>query len=160
MLTRDSILTIAALVAVAGASLAAVPVVHAQTTTPAHVAAAVAKVNAAQLAFVTKLAHDSGFARRFTAAAARGDYGAATDLLATATGMPVSSVRVSPKWTPLPGLTRGELLADIGASGRTTDRPPVAHLASLEQPSRVRDQQAPSGKVCFDVASVEGCIAF
>lgn len=128
---------------IATATVAAPAQAHAQNK--GQIVQAVARLNAAQLAVVKRLADDPAFAQQFEAATTAGDYAQAAALVASATGLEQGRIRVGQR----------------GLAARPTDEPrTMVSLASLGEPRRVRSATALQGKICFDFGSVKGCIEF
>jgi len=150
MMKRSRIYTI---VAVGAISLAGPAAGHAQAANPGQVVQAVAKLNAAQMAFVKKLAADAAYAKQYDAAITSGNYDAAATLVAAASGVAKSSIHISSKGTASAG--------ELETARETSERGTVFQLASVTHavhaPSPVH---AISGKVCFDFNWVQGCIEF
>jgi hypothetical protein len=143
--TRTGFLKLATLVAVVGAALAPAAA-HAQTNR-GQVVQAVVKLNQAQLTFAKKLAEDAQFAAQFDKAAASGNNDAVATLAASVTGLPKSSISVS----------RGAGGDDNHEAANAAPAQSIYKLASF---SRSSEPKLLSGKVCFDLVVVYGCIAF
>lgn len=139
-------LKLATFVAVAAAAVA--PLTAQAQTNRGQVVQAVVKLNNAQLAFAKKLAEDAQFAAQFDKATASGNYDAAATLAASATGLSKSSIRVA---TGAPGGDENH----NAVSAATMQS--VYTLASF---TRANERKLLSGKVCFDLVVVYGCIAF
>ncbi len=134
--------------ALALAGIAAPAVATAQSANPGQVVQAVAKLNAAQLAFARRLASDGQFAQEFHTATSNGNYDAAAGLVANASGVAVSAVRV---FTTDGGDDAEELSAQPGQ---------VTMQLAAYQPARVTRKGALSINVCFDLGWVKGCINY
>jgi hypothetical protein len=148
MSTRIGFLKLATLVAIAAAGLA--PAAAQAQSDRGQLVQAVAKLNQAQLSFVKKLADDPQYSSQFDAAASAGNYDAAASLVASATGLAKSSIWVGPKGG------RGD---DHDGASAATMPTTVFHVASFT-PRETKRTGAISGKVCFSVWGVNGCIEF
>ena len=144
MSKRNSILTIA-LVFAAGA-IALPATTQAQNSNRGQLVQAVAKLNAAQLAFARKLADDASFAKQFDDATASGNYDVAVGLASAVTGIAKSYISISPK-----GVPSDELAVRAPNAQRTS----AVHLASFR-----RTSTAPmaTGFLCFNLGIVAGCV--
>jgi hypothetical protein len=145
MNTRIGFLKLATVVAVAVAGLA--PATAQAQTNRGQLVQAVVRLNNAQLAFARKLADDPQFAAQFDQATASGNYDAAASLAAAATGLPKANIGVS---AGAPGGGDND-----GAS--TTSTQSVYQLASF---TRRNERKTTTGKVCFNLVVVTGCIGW
>jgi hypothetical protein len=146
MNTRFGFLKLATLVAVAAATVAPA-VSHAQQSNRGQLVQAVVKLNNAQLAFAKKLAEDTQFAAQFDKATASGNYDAAASLAASVTGLAKSSIHLS----------SGSLDGDDNHAASAAPTQSVYNLASF---SPRNERKVLTGKICFDVIVVKGCIGF
>ncbi|HET9515282.1 MAG TPA: hypothetical protein VFO95_15230 [Gemmatimonadales bacterium] len=144
MTSKSRILMYSALVL---AGIAAPTVATAQAN-PGQVVQAVAKLNAAQLAFARKLASDGQFAQEFHAAASSGNDDAAAGMVANASGVAVGAVRV---FTTDGGDDTEEL---------STGSQQVTMQLAGHRPARMTRKGALSINICFDFGSVKGCIKY
>lgn len=147
MNTRFGFLKVATFVAVAAAALA--PATAQAQKNRGQLVQAIVKLNQAQLAFAKKMAEDSQFAAQFDQAAGSGNYDAAANLAATATGLPKSNIHLSSG-----GLGDDDNHAADGSSAQTKS---VYHFSSLTSRN---ERKMFSLKLCFDVGIAWGCIAW
>ncbi|HEV8215261.1 MAG TPA: hypothetical protein VGP95_05490 [Gemmatimonadaceae bacterium] len=148
MNTRFGFLKLATFVAVAAATVAPA-VSHAQQSNRGQLVQAVVKLNNAQLAFAKKLAEDTQFAAQFDKATGSGNYDAAASLAASVTGLPKSSISVTPGGAP-----GGD---DNHAAANTAPTQSVYKLAAFSRPN---ESKLTSGKICFNLVVVAGCIGW
>jgi len=146
MNTRFAFLKVATFVAVAVAALS--PATVQAQKNRGQLVQAVVKLNQAQLAFAKKLAEDAQFAAQFDQATASGNYDAAASLAASATGLSKSNIHLSS------GPVEGD---DDHATASNAPTPSVYNLASF---SRRNERMATSGKICFNLVVVAGCIGW
>ena len=146
MNTRIGFLKLATVVAVAVAGLA--PATAQAQTNRGQLVQAVVKLNNAQLAFARKLADDPQFAAQFDQATASGNYDAAASLAASITGLPKANIVVSA------GAPGGD---DNDAAASATSTQSVYQLASF---TRRNERKTTSGKICFNLVVVAGCIGW
>ena len=146
MNTRIGFLKLAAVVTVAVAGLA--PATAQAQTNRGQLVQAVVKLNNAQLAFARKLADDPQFAAQFDQATASGNYDAAASLAASVTGLSKGNIVVSP------GAPGGD---DNDNATSATSTQSVYQLASF---TRRNERQTTSGKICFNLVVVAGCIGW
>ena len=147
MNTRIGFLKLATFVAVASVALAPATA-HAQKNR-GQLVQAVVKLNNAQLAFAKKLAEDAQFATQFDQATGSGNYDAAASLAASATGLSKSSISLSP------GAPGGDDNHDAA------DAAPTQSVYSLASFSRTTERKMmTSGKICFNLVVVAGCIGW
>ena len=146
MNTRIDFLKLVTVVAVAVAGLAPATA-HAQTNR-GQLVQAVVRLNNAQLAFARKLADDPQFAAQFDQATASGNYDAAASLAASATGLPKTNIGVSA------GAPGGD---DNDNAASATSTQSVYQLASF---TRRNERKATTGKICFNLVVVTGCIGW
>ena len=142
---RIGFLKLAAFVAVAAAALAPATA-QAQAPNRGQLVQAVVKLNQAQLAFAKKLAEDPQFAAQFDQATGSGNYDAAANLAASATGLSRSSISVTP------GAPGGDDNQEAASAAPTQS---IYQLASF---SRRNERKVTTGAICFDVVVVKGCI--
>jgi hypothetical protein len=142
---RISFLKLAAFVAV-GAATFAPATVHAQKNR-GQLVQAIVKLNNAQLTFAKKLAEDPQFAAQFDAATQSGKYDAAASLAASVTGLSKAEISVG---SGSPG-------DDDHETASTTPTKSVYQLASFS-PTKAR--KPTSGKICFNLVVVAGCIGW
>ena len=148
MTTRIGFLKLATFAAIAAVGLA--PVTAQAQSDRGQLVQAVAKLNQAQLAFVKKLADDPQYSAQFEAAASAGNYDAAASLVASATGLAKSSIWAGPK---------GGRSGDHDGASAATMPTTVFHMASFTSRETKRTGSI-SGKVCFSILGVNGCIEF
>jgi len=146
MNTRIGLLKLATVVAVAVAGLA--PATAQAQSNRGQLVQAVVKLNNAQLAFARKLADDPQFAAQFDQATASGNYDAAASLAASITGLPKANIVVSA------GAPGGD---DNDAAASATSTQSVYQLASF---TRRNERKTTSGKICFNLVVVAGCIGW
>ena len=146
MNTRIGLLKLATVVAVAVAGLA--PATAQAQSNRGQLVQAVVKLNNAQLAFARKLADDPQFAAQFDQATASGNYDAAASLAASVTGLPSANIVVSA------GAPGGD---DNDAAASATSTQSVYQLASF---TRRNERKTTSGKICFNLVVVAGCIGW
>jgi len=146
MNTRIGLLKLATVVAVAVAGLA--PATAQAQSNRGQLVQAVVKLNNAQLAFARKLADDPQFAAQFDQATASGNYDAAASLAASITGLPTANIVVSA------GAPGGD---DDNAAASATSTQSVYQLASF---TRRNERKTTSGKICFNLVVVAGCIGW
>jgi len=146
MNTRIGLLRLATVVAVAVAGLA--PATAQAQSNRGQLVQAVVKLNNAQLAFARKLADDPQFAAQFDQATASGNYDAAASLAASITGLPTANIVVSA------GAPGGD---DNDAAASATSTQSVYQLASF---TRRNERKTTSGKICFNLVVVAGCIGW
>jgi len=150
MINRIGFLKVATFAAIAAAALAPAA---AQAQNRGQLVAAVAQLNQAQLAFVKKLSDDPNYAAQFDQAVSSGNYDAATTLAASAAGIAKSSVWAGPKGG------RGDDHDGAGASQSSSASSNVFRTASFTSTTMKRPGSI-SGKVCFSILGVNGCIEF
>ena len=146
MNTRIGFLKLATVVAVAVAGVA--PVTAQAQTNRGQLVQAVVKLNNAQLAFARKLADDPQFAAQFDQATASGNYDAAASLAASVTGLPKANIVVSA------GAPGGD---DNDNAASATSTQSVYQLAAF---TRRNERKTTSGKICFNLVVVAGCIGW
>jgi len=146
MNTRIGFLKLATVVAVAAAGLA--PATAQAQTNRGQLVQAVVRLNNAQLAFARKLADDPQFAAQFDQATASGNYDAAASLAASATGLPKANIGVSA------GAPGGD---DNDNAASATSTQSVYQLASF---TRRNERKTTTGKICFNLVVVTGCIGW
>ena len=146
MNTRIGFLKLATVVAVAVACLA--PATAQAQTNRGQLVQAVVKLNNAQLAFARKLADDPQFAAQFDQATASGNYDAAASLAASVTGLSNANIVVSA------GAPGGD---DNDNAAALTSTQSVYQLASFTSRN---ERKATSGKICFNLVVVAGCIGW
>ena len=146
MNTRIGLLKLATVVAVAVAGLA--PATAQAQANRGQLVQAVVKLNNAQLAFARKLADDPQFAAQFDQATTSGNYDAAASLAASVTGLPKANIIVSA------GAPGGD---DNYAAASATSTQSVYQLASF---TRRDERKTTSGKICFNLVVVAGCIGW
>jgi len=148
MNTRFGFLKLATFVAVAAAALAPATAQAQAPKNRGQLVQAVVKLNNAQLAFAKKLAEDPQFAAQFDQAAGSGNYDAAASLAASVTGLSKSSIAVGP------GTPGGDDNHDAASAAPTQS---VYKLASFARPT---GRMFTSGKICFNLGVVAGCIGW
>jgi len=148
MNTRFGFLKLATFVAVTAATVAPA-VSNAQQSNRGQLVQAVVKLNNAQLAFAKKLAEDTQFAAQFDKATGSGNYDAAASLAASVTGIAKSSISVTPGSAP-----GGD---DNHADATTAPTQSAYKLASF---ARKAEPKVTSGKICFNLGVVAGCIGW
>ena len=146
MNTRIGFLKLATVVAVAVAG--SVPATAQAQTNRGQLVQAVVKLNNVQLAFARKLADDPQFAAQFDQATASGNYDAAASLAASVTGLPKANIIVSA------GAPGGD---DNDNAASATSTQSVFQLASF---TRRNERKTTSGKICFNLVVVSGCIGW
>ena len=146
---RIQFLKLATFVSVAAAVLAPATV-HAQAQNRGQLVQAIVKLNQAQLAFAKKLAEDPQFAAQWDKATGSGNYDAAANLAASATGLSKSSIFVGA------GAPGGDDNNEAAATA-TKQTQSIYQLASFARPN---ERTMLTGKICFDVIVVKGCIGF
>jgi len=149
MINRIGFLKVATFAAIAAAAL---PPSTAKAQNRGQLVAAVAQLNQAQLAFVKKLSDDPNYATQFDQAVSSGNYDAATTLAASAAGLAKSSVWVGPKGG------RGDD-HDGASASQASSASNVFRTASFTSTTMKRPGSI-SGKVCFSILGVNGCIEF
>ena len=149
MNTRFGFLKLATFVAVTAATVAPA-VSNAQQSNRGQLVQAVVKLNNAQLAFAKKLAEDTQFAAQFDKATGSGNYDAAASLAASVTGIAKSSISVTPGSAP--GGDDNQAAATTTASTQS-----VYKLASFAVKTEAK---LTSGKICFNLGVVAGCIGW
>jgi hypothetical protein len=148
MNTRIGFLKLATFVAVAAATLAPATAQAQAPKNRGQLVQAVVKLNNAQLAFAKKLAEDPQFAAQFDQATGSGNYDAAASLAASVTGLAKSSIGVSL------GTPSGDDHHDAASAAPTQS---VYKLAGFSRPS---ERKFTSGKICFNLGVVAGCIGW
>ena len=146
---RIGFLKLATFAAVAAGVLAPAT---AQAQAPANrgqLVQAIVKLNQAQLAFAKKLADDAQFAAQFDQAAGSGNYDAAANLAASVTGLSRSSISVTP------GAPGGDDNHEAASAAPTQS---IYSLASFSRPAERK--MMTSGKICFNLVVVAGCIGW
>jgi hypothetical protein len=146
MNTRIGFLKLATVVAVAVAGLA--PATAQAQVNRGQLVQAVVRLNNAQLAFARKLADDPQFAAQFDQATASGNYDAAASLAASVTGIAKGNIAVS---AGAPGSDDNENAASA------TSTQSVFQLASF---TRRNERKTTTGKICFNLGVVAGCIGW
>ena len=146
MNTRIGFLELATVVAVAVAGLA--PATAQAQSNRGQLVQAVVRLNNAQLAFAKKLAEDPQFAAQFDQATASGNYDAAASLAASVTGLSKANIVVSA------GAPGGD---DNDNAASVTSTQSVYQLASF---TRRNERTTTSGKICFNLVVVAGCIGW
>lgn len=146
MKTRFGFLKLAAFVAVAAGALA--PTAAQAQKNRGQLVQAVVKLNNAQLAFAKKLAEDPQFAAQFDQATGNGNYDGAASLAASVTGLPKSNIAVSA------GTPGGDDNHEAASAAPTQS---VYKLASFARPN---GRMLTSGKICFNLGVVAGCIGW
>ena len=147
MNTRIGFLKLASLVSI-GAAAFAPATAHAQKNR-GQLVQAVVKLNQAQLAFAKKLAEDPQFAAQFDQATGSGNYTAAASLAASVTGLSQSNIVVSS------GTPGGDDNHDAASAAPTQS---VYKLAAFSRPTERK--MMTSGKICFNLVVVAGCIGW
>jgi hypothetical protein len=143
---RISLLKLATFVAV-GAAMLAPATVHAQKNR-GQLVQAIVKLNNAQLTFAKKLAEDAQFAAQFDQATQSGKYDVAASLAASVTGLSRSEISVGS------GSPGGDDNLETASAAPTKS---IYQLASFS-PSKARKPL--SGKICFNLGVVAGCIGW
>jgi hypothetical protein len=146
MNTRIGFLKLATVVAAAVAGLA--PATAQAQSNRGQLVQAVVRLNNAQLAFAKKLAEDPQFAAQFDQATASGNYDAAASLAASITGLSKANIVVSA------GAPGGD---DNDNAASVTSTQSVYQLASF---TRRNERTTTSGKICFNLVVVAGCIGW
>ena len=146
MNTRTGLLKLATVLAVAVTGLA--PATAQAQKNRGQLVQAVVKLNQAQLAFAKKLAEDAQFAAQFDQATESGNYDAAASLAASVTGLSKGNIVVSA------GTPGGD---DNNAASATSTTQSVYQLASF---TRRNERTTTSGKICFNLVVVAGCIGW
>ena len=146
MNTRIGFLKLATVVAAAVAGLA--PATAQAQSNRGQLVQAVVRLNNAQLAFAKKLAEDPQFAAQFDQATASGNYDAAASLAASVTGLSKANIVVSA------GAPGGD---DNDNAASVTSTQSVYQLASF---TRRNERTTTSGKICFNLVVVAGCIGW
>ena len=146
MNTRIGFLELATVVAVAVAGLA--PATAQAQSNRGQLVQAVVRLNNAQLAFAKKLAEDPQFAAQFDQATASSNYDAAASLAASVTGLSKANIVVSA------GAPGGD---DNDNAASVTSTQSVYQLASF---TRRNERRTTSGKICFNLVVVTGCIGW
>ena len=131
---RNAALTLATLITVAAVSVVAPSVSQAQGTQPGQIVQGVAKLNQAQLAFAKQLANDPL------------NLMAAAGLVAAASGMTKSAIRVGPKGS--------NGMGDDDAASASTEQKAAFRLASFERTPR---SKVTASVICFNLGVVSGC---
>jgi len=121
---------------------------QAQAQGTGQIVQAVAKLNAAQMSLVKRLADDPGFARQFEAT--RGNSDAMAGLVSEATGVAKANIRAG----------SGGLGMAPEAGGAPRENGTVFRLARFERTVAAPASAMLSGKVCFDFGAVKGCFEF
>jgi hypothetical protein len=147
--TRIGFLKLATFVAVSAAALAPATAQAQAPKNRGQLVQAVVKLNNAQLAFAKKLAEDAQFAAQFDQATGSGNYDAAASLAASATGLSKSNIAVSL------GTPGGDDHHDAASAAPTQS---VYSLASFSRPTERK--MMTSGKICFNLGVVAGCIGW
>jgi hypothetical protein len=124
--------------------------------TRAEVMTAVAQLHQAQMAFFKRYATDDKLAGQFDAALGAKNYDAAAALAAQATGVPRANIEVSaPQGTKPVGITTpsvdGVQLAAFTVRG---------HGPSAEEGVAPAERMPTTGKICFELVLVWGCISW
>lgn len=145
---RIGFLKLATFVAVAGAALAPATAQAQAPKNRGELVQAIVKLNQAQLAFAKKLVEDPQFAAQFDQATAGGNYDAAASLAASVTGLPKANIVVSA------GAPGGD---DNDNAASATSTQSVYQLAAF---TRRNERKTTSGKICFNLVVVAGCIGW
>jgi hypothetical protein len=144
------------LAAVATATMAPAAATAQGRANRADVMTAVAQLHQAQMAFFKRYATDDKLAGQFDAALGSKNYDAAAALVAQASGVPKSNIEVSaPQGTGPVGITTpgadGVQLAAFTARG---------HGPSAEEGVAPAERMPTTGKICFNLFVVSGCVAW
>jgi hypothetical protein len=124
--------------------------------TRAEVMTAVAQLHQAQMAFFKRYATDDKLAGQFDAALGAKNYDAAAALAAQATGVPRSNIEVSaPQGTKPVGITTPN--AEGVQLAAFTVR---SHGSSAEEDVAPAERMPTTGKICFNLLVVSGCVAW
>ena len=144
---RISLLTVSTILGVAATGFA--PAAVQAQSNRGQLVQAIVKLNNAQLTFAKKLAEDQQFAAQFDKATSSGNYDAAAQLAASATGLSKSNIFVG---RGAPG--GGDNHHDAASTSSTKS---IYQLASF---SPTKERQFTTGKICFRLIIAEGCIAW